>query len=138
MCGSLCPFEILTNVDQGCIAFFTTGQLGTYLMMDSFPLTRGRQVYAGNVHLFQYKSYIHVYFFIVPVVYLLFIENGQSFFLVSFPARKVAILKCCQLPCVMRRTDAQCNTRNHLMTLFSCNDLPCAAKSYNTEFCLNQ
>ena len=23
-------------------------------------------------------------------------------------------------------------------TLFSCNDLPCATKSYNTEFCLNQ
>ena len=28
----------------------------------------------------------------------------RFFFLASFPARKVAILKCCQLPCVMRRT----------------------------------
>ena len=35
-------------------------------------------------------------------------ENSQFFFLASFPARKVAIFK---WPCVMHRTDAQCNTR---------------------------
>ena len=29
----------------------------------------------------------------------------------TLPRKEIAIFKCCQLPCVMRRTGAQCNTR---------------------------